>query len=510
MSRQMLVYASEIEDGLRDKLANNKVVATLCPLFADNKLPESTRTRLEGLQSAFAGEENDQIDLYRLYTILVTVGWNLNDDVFDLREVWAARHSPEDKPFNLEHNPRQVIGHITGSVVVDDNYEVIADDTAVDKLPSKFHILTSAVIYKNLKCRDEKLTKETEELLASVAKGEKYVSMEALFTDFDYAVTTASGEQHILARTDETAWLTKHLRVYGGQGEVKGNKIGRAIKNITFSGKGLVARPANPESYIFNDVELFKGAFASKNLNLFDKNDTAVTTASTGEITMPDETVSKADFAAAQNEIKQLRERLEAAQEVTVKAKIEELTKTLASRDEEVKSLKTEVENVKASKKEVETAVEAAKAEVVEVKTKLTAAEAKLEETRIETIKANRIATLVEKGVEKSEAETVVTKFASASDEMFEVVVATQAQLVEAKKLADAAAAAKPTEKTEEQKKAEAAAQAAAAAKAIADAKPNEPEATLATQSDPELEGTVAGLADFLGQEIATRKKTAR
>ena len=165
----MLVYASEKADNLSDSLQNNKVAAYLSPIQVATKLPEATVKKFDDaarrhLSSAFASDDMETFfDLHRLYTILVTVGWNLNDDVFGVKEVWNARHSPEDKPFNLEHNPRHVIGHITGSVVVDDAYAVVDDTTTVDELPGKFHILTSAVIYKHIKSRDEKLSEETKE-----------------------------------------------------------------------------------------------------------------------------------------------------------------------------------------------------------------------------------------------------------------------------------------------------------------------------------------------------------
>jgi hypothetical protein len=264
----MIVYAAEKADNLYEKLQDNKIVASVAPITAADKLPEATRKLFDEsinkhLFGAFASENIETFDLHRLYTILVTVGWNLNDDVFGVKEVWGARHTPEDKPFNLEHNPRHVIGHITGCVVVDDSYTVVSDDISVDELPDKFHILTSAVVYKHIKSRDEKLADETKELIESIARGEWFVSMEALFSDFDYALTKASGERFVVARNDETAFLTKHLRVHGGVGQYQGNKIGRYLKNITFSGKGLVKKPGNPESYVFNDVTMFKGAFAS-------------------------------------------------------------------------------------------------------------------------------------------------------------------------------------------------------------------------------------------------------
>ena len=46
-----------------------------------------------------------------------------------------------------------------------------------------------------------------------------FVSMECIFRGFDYAVQAPDGNKHIVARNEETAFLTRHLRSYGGTGE---------------------------------------------------------------------------------------------------------------------------------------------------------------------------------------------------------------------------------------------------------------------------------------------------
>ena len=57
---------------------------------------------------------------------------------------------------------------------------------------------------------------------------------------------------HILARNNETSYLTKYLRAYGGMGQHEQYKIGRVLRNITFTGKGFVDKPANEDSIIFS------------------------------------------------------------------------------------------------------------------------------------------------------------------------------------------------------------------------------------------------------------------
>ena len=77
---------------------------------------------------------------------------------------------------------------------------------------------------------------ELEERMAGIidgiSNGEWFVSMEALFNDFDYAVVTPEGRHKVIARNEESAFLTKHLRSYGGDGTYQDYQVGRLIKNI--------------------------------------------------------------------------------------------------------------------------------------------------------------------------------------------------------------------------------------------------------------------------------------
>jgi hypothetical protein len=52
-----------------------------------------------------------------------------------------------------------------------------------------------------------------------------------------------TGEQSVVTRNEDTSFLSKHLRSYGGDGEYEGSKVGRLMRNLTFSGKGLGAEP---------------------------------------------------------------------------------------------------------------------------------------------------------------------------------------------------------------------------------------------------------------------------
>ena len=115
-------------------------------------------------------------------------------------------------------------------------------------LPNQFDIVTSAVLYNSWSNPELQLRMNT--LVAEIEEGKWFVSMECLFNDFDYAVITPEGQEKVISRDEASAFLSKHLRAYGGTGEYEGYKVGRMLKNIAFSGKGLVDNPANPKSVI--------------------------------------------------------------------------------------------------------------------------------------------------------------------------------------------------------------------------------------------------------------------
>jgi len=245
--KEFAIFKSEIQDGLKEKIISSMSISSTCELEICDPFLLNKPLRA-------VAENKNQMDLHYLKSILVTTGWNKNDDVFDKAEVWTARNTPSDKPFNYEHDQKQIIGHITGSKVIDEDGNDVAEGVSVDELPKKFHILTSAVLYKFWE--DPKKQEEMNDIISGIANNKWFVSMEALFNNFDYAMDDGVTAK-VIARNEKTAFLTKHLRAYGGNGVFNNIKIGRVLKNIVFSGKGLVRKPANPESIIFDETEAF-------------------------------------------------------------------------------------------------------------------------------------------------------------------------------------------------------------------------------------------------------------
>ncbi len=385
----MKVYPQEIVDGLKETIVANASIAYTVEAKPLNVIDEKAKAFI----NAFAAVKTHK-DLFYLDTILATVGWNKNKDIFDKKEVWAARHTPEDKPFNLNHVQNDIIGHITGNFAVGEDYKLIPDSSSVDSLPDKYHILTSAVIYKFWE--DPERSKSIATIIEEICKGEWFVSMECLFSDFDYGLISAAGEQRVLARTEESAFLTKHLAQYGGSGKYQDFSLGRVLRNITFSGKGLVKQPANPESSILLDLLSFKTTFA----NLGYIHSTMASNDITGDNQMSldfekenkelksaiadlNKQLSERTSKAYEDRIKELVEKVEAAEKdkekdkKDKKEKDEEYAEKAAEYEKQLKAAKDEKEKDKKEKEKMEEDTKAARDEIEKMKSQAKEADRK-------------------------------------------------------------------------------------------------------------------------------------
>ena len=437
----IIIYDSEKSDGIAEQIKSQASVAYASQMLGARDLTESS-VLSEALSSkasdflASAGRDDD--DIYHSYSILVTTSWNKNDDVFPNDEVWAARNTPKYKPANLEHDEKRIVGGIIGSWPVDKEFNLIDTASSVDNLPDSYHILVSSVIYRQW--QDPEYKSRAEELIRKIEEGNMYVSMECIFRGFDYAIQTPNMQNRIVARNEETAFLSRHLRAYGGTGEYEGHKAGRLLKNITFSGKGFVERPANPESIIFDKDQIFDFAGASVSKNLF-SSDNGVSvrieqnilsntdSESEEENSMSDflnEQVAelKAALAASQEEVKELVEKVSKANVEKLEAEITELNQTVSSLGDSI----AEAEAKASEDKEKIEALEASISELTEAKD---AAESAITQMEEEKKRQARAAALIEAGISEEEVEAKLETFASLSDEQFNDVVSTIAGLNE-------------------------------------------------------------------------------
>jgi len=437
------VFNSEKEAGLEKQIKGQTslaYVSQLCPAYPETKNPELNqiissahqKTSYKDVMETIRAQAGHQdTDVYQTFSILVSTAWNKNDDVFNSQEVWAARETPKYKPANLEHDEKQIVGGIIGSWPVDANFSLVDDSVSANDLPGLYHLLVSSVIYRQW--QDPEYQARAEDLIAKIENGEMFVSMECVFRGFDYAVVTPSNENHIIARNEETSFLTKHLRSYGGNGDYQDHKVGRLLRNITFSGKGFVERPANPDSIIFDSNHIFNFSNASVAKNLFSDTDGVFVSVeeelfSSKEkqenLNMSTDILNsqiaelKQALADVQAENKELTEKLSKANVAGWDKQISELTETVDALGEALRNVNEDLETEASKSEELEAKLTAE----TEARTK---AEDLIQSMEQEKAKAERMAALIEVGLSEEEAAAKIDIFDGLSDEQFAAMAET-------------------------------------------------------------------------------------
>lgn len=401
----MKIYAQEITDGLREALENGSTIAYTSPALLHNPSESETR-HIEDLIKSQA-ENKAQIDLYYLSSVLVSTGWNKNDDVFDPHETWIARKTPEDKQFNFMHNESDIIGHITGNYVVDFDGNPIDDDP--EETPSDFNIITTAVLYNSW--GDPELKDRMNSIIEEIEEGSKwFVSMECLFPDFDYALIDSEGATKVVKREEASAFLTKHLRAYGGTGQYEGYTVGRLLRDISFSGKGLVSKPANPRSVILKETKRFN-----------ETESRLVSVSSIKENEMSDILQKqidelKAELADSRANNEKMQTEMEEKKAEAIQTQLESFESTVSEKDETIASLEAQVAEANAKVTELEdsiSSIEALRDEAL----------AEVEGIKKAAALAKRVNALTEAGLGEEEIEEAMAKLEDLDDETFDFVV---------------------------------------------------------------------------------------
>lgn len=216
-------------------------------------------------------DEDITMDVVSTFGILVSTNWNKNDDIFTREETWKARNTPMFKPANMEHrgsefDGNEIIGVITDVCPVDDEYEEISDSKCPDK---SFHLAINTKLWRAY------FPSTVSQVLAKIDAGTQFMSMECLFSDFGYGLCEkGSDDINLVPRNEMTAGLSSYLRCYGGDGiiEIEGKmyRIGRWLKDFTFSGVGYVDVPANEESITFDKYKVGTANLKLKSLDFSD------------------------------------------------------------------------------------------------------------------------------------------------------------------------------------------------------------------------------------------------
>tara|TARA_Y100001938_G_scaffold142324_1_gene213354 strand:+ start:3562 stop:5064 length:1503 start_codon:yes stop_codon:yes gene_type:complete len=496
------IYQKEINDGIGELVKSTASVAYCSPATVHKNSVEAAKEVIskncnEDVLDKVVAENKNQIDLYYLESVLVSTGWNKNDDVFLSEATWAARNTPEDKQFNFMHDENDIIGHITGSYVLTKDGKAVADDDATR--PDEFDIVTQAVLYNSW--TDEENRERMQKIISEIEDDKWYVSMECLFAGFNYAVINDKGEAKILARDEESSFLTKHLRAYGGTGEYEGYKIGRALANISFSGKGLVSKPANSRSII---LKRDQKSSASVKFNLKESDPQL----SIGELNMSDTTLLEKQLAEVQTQLSEAKTENEA-----IKAKIEEAKdKEFAST---IEAFEKDAEESKATIDELNETVKSTQAKIAELEdalqtsqTELAEAMKDMEEMKKKEKMEKRKAALVEAGISEEDVEESLASFDALADEAFESVVALMKKKAVKKDEKDEEAMMKKPKAEEseaEVEEAEEEAEAEITPEAFEEVETSEAALVEADEHDP-IEATRASVADWLETHVLSNK----
>jgi|TARA_R110002020_G_scaffold367868_1_gene579766 acetolactate synthase small subunit len=438
MKNNIKVYDIEKDCGLEETIQAQSSIAFTSELVLQETKDKVPYNNLD----AFSTSSIDDPDLFHVYSVLVSTVWNRNDDIFNKEEVWAARDTPKFKPTNLEHDEKQMVGGIIESWPVDKDFNLIAADTNIEDIPEEYHILVSSVIYRQW--QDPELRSRAEQLISEIEDGTKYVSMECIFKGFDYGVVDLEGKNHVIARNDNTAFLSQHLRSYGGEGIYQGHKLGRVLRNITFSGKGFVERPANPDSIIFDKDHTFSFANAKTSKSVF-FNKNGVTNNTTekqlsSEVnisikgnTMSNEILSdqvkdlKEALAAIEAENKDLNDKLAQANVSAYENKVQELESTVAEFETKIQDLDSQLSEANDSKEKIELEMNTKSEELDSLK-------AEMHKMHEEKKKKDRKDKMVMAGLTEDEAEAKIEVFANLDEESFEAFIETVADMHKKKK----------------------------------------------------------------------------
>lgn len=432
----MHIFDQEKIDGLEAQLSSSASISYACIAEPIEHKSEDIKKNIHSLAS-FSDD-----DLYYVQSILVSSSWNKNDDIFDKKEVWIAKNTPEDKPTNLEHDENIIIGHITSNWPITEEGILIDENTQVEDLPEKYHILTGSVIYKSF--TNPELKDRSDKLIAEIQDGTKYVSMECFFKGFDYGlIEKNTGSYKILSRNNDTAYLSKYLRSYGGIGEHENYKIGRVLRNITFSGKGFVDRPANHDSIIFTKNLLSETDNKKSNSCNLEKKE---------EIIKSGVFITQAN-TNSENTIMSSKEKVTVAEEIeltasddvvytkeasdTLQAKVADLTSSNLEMEDEI------AQGAKKTKEQMKKMQEAMDKKQEEMDKMSDDSEAALKAMRLELDAANSIietyrvaeatmhkkeknmvrkASLVDKGLDAEIVASILEKFDAMEDEAFDAM----------------------------------------------------------------------------------------
>lgn len=480
----MKIFQREIEDGVGELVKTTASIAYCSEVSVHQSTPAAVKALVSNpdVLSKVLAENQDQKDLFYLEAVLVSTGWNKNDDVFLPEATWAARNTPEDKQFNFMHDENDIIGHITGSYISLRDGELLNPDDDMAR-PDEFDIVTQAVLYNSwMKPENQE---RMEKIIQEIPENKWFVSMECLFAGFDYALVDPDGLAKVMARDQASAFLTKHLRAYGGTGEYEGYKIGRALSNISFSGKGLVSKPANPRSVILNSKST-----ASFNVNNTDSK------LSIGEINMSDSLIEK-QLAETKAELAKAQAEAEAVKAQIAEAKDKEFASQVKQYEDAAKASQEKIDELNEQIVAKDATIADTQKTLSETQEQLAQAEKDMEEMKKKEKMEKRKAALIEAGLDEEEVVSTLASFESLDDAAFDAVAGMM------KKKAEKKYPAKDDEAKDDAK----ATETEDVSSDVLDGLETSEATLVVSEADDEVEKTQASVAEWFGKHVLNTSK---
>ena len=109
----MEIYPAE--KNIASLMSNNKTTIVAKVISAE----VTDESKHVDIKPSGSKSSRDDIDMATMRSVLVSTGFNLNGDVFTPEELFAAKDSPVNKPINIEHNEKDIVGHMVSSEVVE-------------------------------------------------------------------------------------------------------------------------------------------------------------------------------------------------------------------------------------------------------------------------------------------------------------------------------------------------------------------------------------------------------
>ena len=226
-------------------------------LLGDIKLIDPTPDMFKAAAAVIDLPAEKQNDLQYMTAVYLSTTTNLNGAHFLGSEVHAARNTIASKALDIEHIEDQIIGHIYSYAFMDEAGNKI-DPTTLDSMDIKkldeqnYHVVIAAVVYKN----------RFPDIASEIAAGDWKVSMETYYKNYDIKIGSliiSLDEAKTLGlKVEDSSIIGKTAKVIRNKKVVANGKIARVLRNLMFSGCGIVKNPANPVSLVIETANVNK------------------------------------------------------------------------------------------------------------------------------------------------------------------------------------------------------------------------------------------------------------